>query len=108
MRCEVSKAFASCLAPRPYLNLYAIRNQPDGTLGSNVPAAGKGQTLDSYIIRIYRRGVERGRELAGLIERIGNGKRQAFGSSEELWTFLTDRQPSRRSGVRGKPSKPQR
>ena len=66
------------------------------------PAAGKGQTLDSYIIRIYRRGVDRGRELAGLVERIGNGKRQAFGNSEELWAFLTDRLPSRRSGVRGK------
>jgi hypothetical protein len=58
--------------------------------------------LDSYIIRIYRRGAERGRELAGLIERIGNGKRLAFGNSEELWAFLTGRQPSRKSGVRGK------
>ena len=58
--------------------------------------------MDSYIIRIYRRGAERGRELVGLVERIGNGKRQAFGNSEELWTFLTDRQPSRRGGVRGK------
>jgi hypothetical protein len=77
-------------------------------LGSNAPAAGKGQTLDSYIIRIYRRGVERGRELAGLVERIGNGKRQAFGNSEELWAFLTDRHPSRRSGVRSKQNKTQR
>jgi len=75
-----------------------------GILGLNAPAAGKGQTLDSYIIRIYRRGVERGRELAGLVERIGNGKRQAFGNSEELWAFLTDRQPSRRSGARSKQS----
>lgn len=73
----------------------------------NAPAAGKGQTLDSYIVRIYRRGVERGRELAGLVERIGNGKRQAFGNCEELWGFLTNRQPSRRSGVRGKQSKAQ-
>ena len=64
--------------------------------------------MDSYIIRIYRRGVERGRELAGLVERIGNGKRQAFGNCEELWAFLTDRQPSRKGGVRGKQSKPQR
>jgi len=63
--------------------------------------------LDSYIIRIYRRGMER-RELAGLIERIGNGKRQAFGNSEELWAFLTDSRPSRKSGVKGKQSKPER
>ena len=65
---------------------------------------GKDLTLDSYIIRIYRRDVDRGRELAGLVERIGNGKRQAFGSSEELWAFLTGRQPSRKSGVRGRQS----
>ena len=71
-------------------------------MGLNAPAAGKGQTLDSYIIRIYRRGVEHGRELAGLVERIGNGKRQAFGNSEELWAFLTDRRPSRSGGVTGK------
>ena len=51
-------------------------------------------TLDSYIIRIYRRGIERGQELAGLIEQVGNGKRQAFGNSEELWGFLTERHPS--------------
>ncbi len=74
-------------------------------MSSNAPAAGKGQTLDSYIIRIYRRGVERGRELAGLVERIGNGKRQAFGNSDELWAFLTDRQQSRRGGVRSKQSR---
>jgi hypothetical protein len=64
--------------------------------------------LDSYIVRIYRRGVERGREVAGLVERIGNGKRRAFGNSEELWAFLTERQPSRTSGTRGKQGKPQR
>jgi hypothetical protein len=74
----------------------------------NAPAARKGQTMDSYIIRIYRRDVDRGRELAGLVERIGNGKRQAFGNSEELWAFLTDRQLARRGGAREKQSKPRR
>ena len=64
--------------------------------------------MDSYIIRIYRRSVEHGRELAGLVERIGNGKRQAFGNSEELWAFLTDREPSRRSGVKDKQGKTKR
>jgi len=58
--------------------------------------------LDSYIIRIYRRGMERDRELAGLVERIGNGKRQSFGNSEELWAFLTGSQPSRKGGTRHK------
>ncbi len=68
----------------------------------SAPVVGKGQALDSYIIRIYRRGVERERELAGLVERIGNGKRKAFGNSEELWAFLTDRQALRKAGVKDK------
>ena len=51
--------------------------------------------MDSYILRIYRRGLAGSTEVAGLIERIGNGKRQAFGSSEELWAFLTERQLNR-------------
>jgi len=57
--------------------------------------------LESYVVRIYRRGLDSGRELAGLVERIGNGKRRAFGSKEELWAFLTDRGPSRK-GITGK------
>ena len=65
---------------------------------------GKGQTLDSYIIRIYRRGADCGHEVAGLIERVGNGKRQAFANSEELWAFLTGRQPSRKRGTSGSQS----
>ncbi len=68
----------------------------------SAPVVRKGQALDSYIIRIYRRGVERGRELAGLVERIGNGERKAFGKREELWAFLTDRQVSRKAGVKSK------
>jgi len=58
--------------------------------------------LDSYIVRIYRRCAEGGREVAGLVERIGNGKRQAFGSSEELWAFLIDRRRFRRAGTKHK------
>ena len=84
------------------LNPYAIRNPRAGILGLDAPAARKDLTLDSYIIRIYRRGAGRGHEVAGLIERVVNGQRQAFGSSEELWDFLTDRQPSRRRGARGR------
>jgi hypothetical protein len=56
--------------------------------------------VDSYIIRIYRRGLDSGAEIAGLIERIGNGKRQAFGSSEELWAFLTERHLVRRKALK--------
>ena len=49
--------------------------------------------MDSYIVRIYRRGAEEGKEIAGLVERIGNGGRMAFGSSKELWA-LFDRKPA--------------
>jgi hypothetical protein len=60
--------------------------------------------LDSYIIRIYRRGLDSKTEIAGLIERIGNGKRQAFGSSEELWAFLTERHLARKKALKAKQS----
>jgi uncharacterized protein (DUF2235 family) len=55
--------------------------------------------LDSYIVRIYRRGAQSGREVAGLVERVGNGRRRAFGTSEELWAFLTERMPTRAKRV---------
>lgn len=45
--------------------------------------------MDSYIIRVYRRSDETGREVSGLVERIGNGGRQAFSNGEELWRFIT-------------------
>ncbi len=44
--------------------------------------------MDSYIVRIYRRGIEPGREVAGLVERAGAGERTAFSDCEELWAFL--------------------
>jgi hypothetical protein len=59
----------------------------------NALAGGKGQRSDSYLIRVYRRGADG--KVAGLIERIGNGKRQAFGSSKELWDFLIGRHPGK-------------
>ena len=44
--------------------------------------------MDSFIVRIYRRDGNAGSEIAGLVERVGDGKRKAFASSKELWTFL--------------------
>jgi hypothetical protein len=44
--------------------------------------------MESYIVRVYRRSDEPGSEVAGLAERVGDGKRQAFSSSGELWRFL--------------------
>jgi hypothetical protein len=44
--------------------------------------------VDSYIVRIYPRDARDGQPIRGLVERVGNGGRLAFSSSEELWTFL--------------------
>jgi hypothetical protein len=48
--------------------------------------------VETYVVSVYRRGSEPGKEAAGLIERAGGGERKAFASSEELWTFLCDPQ----------------
>jgi hypothetical protein len=42
----------------------------------------------SDIVRVYRRSELAGREASGLVERVGNGGRQAFDSGEELWRFI--------------------
>lgn len=44
--------------------------------------------MESYIVRVYRRSGEAGREASGLVERVGNGGRQAFSSGEELWRII--------------------
>jgi hypothetical protein len=44
--------------------------------------------VDSYIVRIYRRGSEPGKEAAGLVERAGSAERKAFAGKEELWGYL--------------------
>ena len=64
--------------------------------------------MDSYIVPIYRRGADGGKELAGLVERFGNGGRKAFGSGDELWAFLTKVRPVRKGAGRVKPDKEQR
>ena len=47
-------------------------------------------TVETYVVSVYRRGSEPGKEAAGLVERAGSGERKAFASNEELWTFLCD------------------
>jgi hypothetical protein len=49
-----------------HLNPYAIRNPRAGILRLT-PLVAERPDLDSYIIRIYRRGAESGKEIAGLI-----------------------------------------
>ena len=48
-------------------------------------------TVETYVVSVYRRSSEPGKEAAGLVERAGSGERKAFASTEELWTFLCDK-----------------
>jgi hypothetical protein len=78
-------------------NPYAIRNPAAGIFAVKVRASGRAIPWKATS-SLYTVGAG---NLAGLVERIGNGKRRAFGSKEELWAFLTDRGPSRK-GFKGK------
>ena len=65
--------------------------------------------VETYVVSVYRRSGESGKEAAGLVERTGSGERKAFASSRELWTFLCDKPGSpatkaaRKSRARRKP-----
>ena len=57
--------------------------------------------MDIYIIRVYRRGTQPGKEAAGLVEYAGNDDRAAFGSRDELWAFVCGQASSpERKGAR--------
>lgn len=44
--------------------------------------------LDTYVIRIYRRGTPISQKLLGIVEEIGVPGKKAFGSLDELWSIL--------------------
>jgi hypothetical protein len=52
--------------------------------------------VESFIIQIYRRDDD-GRQLAGTVERVGDGSMQPFASVEELWRCLSAKPSSRRA-----------
>jgi hypothetical protein len=53
--------------------------------------------LDSYIVRVYRRGVDAGRRrIAGIVEVPVRNTRVAFHSFAELETILGSHEPPRR------------
>lgn len=45
-------------------------------------------TLDSFVIRIYRRPGRTGRGMVGVVEGDRTGGKQAFTTPEELWELL--------------------
>jgi hypothetical protein len=44
--------------------------------------------MDSYIVRIYRRGKKDPRLLVGLVEEVGCEGRKAFTTLDDLWAIL--------------------
>jgi hypothetical protein len=44
--------------------------------------------MESYIVRIYRRGGRRSRILVGTAEAAGTGRKMAFSNVDELWEIL--------------------
>ena len=48
--------------------------------------------MDSYVVRIYRRGGKKSRILIGTVEAAGAGRKMAFSNIEELWEIFGRRQ----------------
>jgi hypothetical protein len=48
--------------------------------------------MDSYVVRIYRRGGRKSRILIGTAEVAGAERKMAFSNIEELWEILGRRQ----------------
>ena len=44
--------------------------------------------MDSYVVRIYRRGGKKSRILIGTLEVAGAGRKESFSNIEELWEIL--------------------
>jgi hypothetical protein len=59
--------------------------------------------VESYIVRVYRRASEPGKEAAGLVEQVGSDARRAFGTRDELWSFLVEAQKT--AGIPGRKRK---
>ncbi len=53
-----------------------------------VGAAFTEETLDNYIVRIYRREKDNPRLLVGLVEEVGVSGKRAFNSLDDLWEIL--------------------
>ena len=62
--------------------------------------------MDTYVVHIYRRPDRDGGKLAGLVERVGDGRRKAFQSETQLLECLSMEDARRgEEQPRGKASK---
>jgi hypothetical protein len=60
--------------------------------------------MESYIVRIYRRGKEKSKELVGVVERAGDETQHAFKTPDELLEILCSPGPApKRRARKGKP-----
>lgn len=53
------------------------------------PQGRKGGGLNSYIVRVYREGGNKSRELVGIVEEVGGDGKKAFTNIDELWEILS-------------------
>lgn len=51
-------------------------------------ADSEGGSVDTFIVRIYRRASDPADAPAGTVECVGSGERQGFAGREELWDRL--------------------
>ena len=51
--------------------------------------------MNSYLVRIYRRGEDNPRMLVGIVEEIGKAEKRAFNNLDELWDIMN---PDGKSG----------
>ena len=60
--------------------------------------------MDSYIIRIYRRDIDKPETMLGIVEMTGDGTRLSFRNRDELWKLLAEA-PLRDKKIKKKTSK---
>jgi hypothetical protein len=61
----------------------------------------KEHTVDSYIVRVYRRGATRLRRIVGVVEEVGIEGTRSFADLDSLWQILSSRRPVRTRADRG-------
>lgn len=54
------------------------------------------ETIETYIIRVYRRNRDDPRKIAGLVETVGKDEKKAFASQEELLRILNTERKKRK------------
>jgi len=52
------------------------------------PFGKKGEPMNSYLVRIYRRSENDPNILVGVVREIGTGEKKPFNTRDELWSIL--------------------